>query len=332
MTLIIINTMCLLTMLKIIAPENCEKITSLKSIREAQPPEITTPMCEKKQAVEEIKGFFDLPANIQEFLYYRHCRDFPALLTLPNKCMVPKGSRETFLLLVIKSSPTNYEQQAVLRKTWAKERTQDGMFIRTVFLTGTSGFSLEKLRVLFLDWMQDWCLTADFFFNGDDDIFANTDNMVDFLKGQRDIDGSKHMFTGHMLRNSVPIRDNNTKYYIPEQIEPNNLYPPYCSGGGYILSRFTAMTIFHMSLSVTLMPIDDVYMCMCLEKAGLIPSTHKGVWANGLILPSKKMDELDPCFYRDMILGHKFLPHEIFLLWDQIHSKDLNCAKKMSNL
>ncbi|GAA6084458.1 N-acetyllactosaminide beta-1,3-N-acetylglucosaminyltransferase 3-like [Tachysurus ichikawai] len=357
MTLLIINAMCLVLILKIFAPEHCEKITSPKSVREAEPPEST--LCEQNMSATKIKGFFDFPLIIQDFLYYRHCRQFPMLLNLPNKCNIPKGSGETFFLLAIKSSPKNYERRSVLRKTWAAERWQNGIRIRTVFLTGTTGVGFEKKRInkllklennkykdilqwnftesfynltlkqiLFLDWMQNWCPTADYFLNGDDDVFANTENMVDFLKGQGNVDGSRHLYIGQLLLDSEPIRDNSSKYFIPEVIEAANMYAPYCSGGGYLFSRFTGRAIYQMSQSIPLMPIDDVYMGMCLKQAGLTPSDHQGVWADGLIIPSDKMDIYDPCHYKDIILGHKFLPHQIFLLWNEIHRKDLNCAKK----
>ncbi|MCJ8734584.1 hypothetical protein PDJAM_G00237030 [Pangasius djambal] len=361
--LLIMNSLCLLVILKILVHENCDKITSQKMVREAQPPATMTPTCEQNMSAANIEGFFTLPTYIQEFLYYRHCRYFPMLLTVPNKCSIPKGSGEPFFLLAIKSSPKNYERRAVLRKTWAAERLQNGVWIRTVFLTGTTGTGFDKQRlnkllelenkryqdilqwdfadsfynltlkqVLFLDWMQNWCPTADFLFNGDDDVFANTDNMVEFLKGQGDNDGSKHLFTGQLLLDSVPIRDNTSKYFIPEQIEKADLYAPYCSGGGYLYSRFTARTILQMSQSITLMPIDDVYMGMCLKQAKLQPTDHQGVWADGLIIPSAKLDIYDPCHYREIILGHKFLPDQIYLLWNEIHRKDLDCAKKEVDL
>lgn len=361
--LFVMNAVCLLLLLKIIAPESCDKITSPKMVRDAQSQETQSLTCERDASALNIEGFNNLPTYIQDFLYYRHCRHFPLLLTAPNKCDVLKGSGEPFFLLAIKSSPKNYERRAVLRKTWAAERLQNGMWIRTVFLTGTTGTGFTKRRlnkllelenkqhqdilqwdfndsfynltlkqVLFLDWMQNWCPTADFFFNGDDDVFANTDNMADFLKGLKDDDGSKHLYVGQLLLDSTPIRDNTSKYFIPEQVEKADLYAPYCSGGGYLYSRFTARTILQMSQSITLMPIDDVYMGMCLKQAGLSPSDHQGVWADGLIIPSDKMDDYDPCHYREIILGHKFLPDQIFLLWNEVHRKDLDCGKKEVDL
>ena len=75
-------------------------------------------------------NFSSLPVRIQDHLYYRHCRHFPTVLDVPDKCGRAEGSRDVFLLLVIKSSPENYERREALRKTWAEERTQSGKQIR----------------------------------------------------------------------------------------------------------------------------------------------------------------------------------------------------------
>ncbi|KAL1270200.1 hypothetical protein QQF64_032489 [Cirrhinus molitorella] len=229
------------------------------------------------------------------------------LLDVPDKCGGPQNSADVFLLLVIKSSPENYERREVLRKTWAKERQHRGVWIRRLFISGTSATGFEKHRlnkllkmenienndilqwdfhdsffnltlkqILFLEWMERWCPHARFLLNGDDDIFANTFNMVEYLQGQKGNDGSKHLFTGHLIQNVGPIRHPSSKYYIPVQVQESKRYPPYCGGGGFLLSSFTAKTIYNMSHYIDLLPIDDVYMGMCLEKAGLQPTSHLG--------------------------------------------------------
>lgn len=282
------------------------------------------------------------------------------LLNVPSKCGGPERSVHVFLLLVIKSSPSNYERREVLRKTWASERLQSGVWIRTVFISGTTGDGVEKQRwnkllglenreyrdilqwdfddsfynltlkqVLFLEWMERFCPNAHFLLNGDDDIFANTDNMVHYLKGLDDNDGSKHLFVGHLIQYVGPIRNPASKYYIPVQVHESDSYPPYCGGGGFLLSRFTARTIYNMSHSIVLLPIDDVYMGMGLEKAGLKPMSHMGVKTAGLHVPSEKMDNYNPCYYREVLLVHRFLPHQIFSMWHEIHREDLVCGRRV---
>lgn len=366
--LLITATLCVLLFLQVDRLQNkkSQNTTEKHSQTRLQTPpaRVQSPAhtCERNHSASNINGFSTLPKHIQDFLFYRHCRHFPMLLNVPRKCDGPENSANVFLLLVIKSSPSNYERREVLRKTWAAERLQGGALIRTVFISGTaeSGFEKEKLnkllelenrehqdilqwdfhdsffnltlkQILFLEWMETFCPNVHFLLNGDDDIFANTDNMVQYLNGLEHNDGSKHLFIGHLIQYVGPIRNPGSKYYVPVQVQESDTYPPYCGGGGFLLSRFTSRTIYNMSHSIILLPIDDVYMGICLEKAGLKPVSHIGVKTAGLHIPSAKLNAYDPCYYREVLLVHRFLPYQIFIMWNEVHQKDLVCGRKVSN-
>ncbi|XP_039682383.1 N-acetyllactosaminide beta-1,3-N-acetylglucosaminyltransferase 3-like [Perca fluviatilis] len=98
----------------------------------------------------------------------------------------------------------------MLRKAWANERLHNGVWIRRIFISGTTGAGFEKERlnkvleleyndihqwdfsdtfynltlkqILFLEWMKGNCPHVCFLLNGDDDdVVANTDNIVEYL-------------------------------------------------------------------------------------------------------------------------------------------------------
>ncbi|XP_041799033.1 N-acetyllactosaminide beta-1,3-N-acetylglucosaminyltransferase 3-like [Chelmon rostratus] len=314
------------------------------------------PRCEQNRSAASDTDFGSIPQSVQDFLYYRHCRHFPMLLDLPDKCGGASGSAEVFLLLVIKSSPENYDRREVLRKTWAKERLQNGVRIQRIFISGTTGTGFEKdsmngvlkleqhehsdilqwdfsdslynftlKQILFLEWMERNCPNARFLLNADDDVFAVTDNVVEYLQSLEDNNGNKHLFTGHLIQNVRPTALSWSKHFIPVQVQESGSYPPFCSGGGILLSGYTALVIYNMSQSIPILPFDDIYMGMCLAKAGLTPSSHNGVMTTSLYIPSSNVDEYDPCYYREILLVHRFLPAYIYLMWDRIHNPDLKC-------
>ncbi|KAG7223310.1 hypothetical protein INR49_015666 [Caranx melampygus] len=84
--------------------------------------------------------------------------------------------------------------------------------------------------------METNCPHVHFLLNSDHDVFAHTDNMVHYLQSLKDNDGSKHLFTGDLIVNAGPIRDPQSKYYIPVQAQESNRFPSYCGGGGFLLS------------------------------------------------------------------------------------------------
>lgn len=356
--LLLLGTCLLLVYVQYFAAPTCCQYNDWASTAEAGRTQTTTASkterqtCQQRTSVTNMTNFDSFPANLKKFLYYRHCRHFPLLLDLPAKC----GGDQIFLLLVIKSSPGNYERREVLRKTWAMERKVDGAQIRRLFISGTTAEGFKKIRlnkllkleqreygdiiqwdfedthynltlkqVLLMDWLHKNCPHASFLLNGDDDIFAHTDNMVEYLKSLEDVDGSRNLFSGYLQLNSTPIREVQNKYFVPREIYTSDIYPPFCSGGGILLSRYTASVMYNMSKYVPLFPLDDVYLGILLAKAGLAMTFHRGVKTFGLDIPSKKVDELDPCHYKDLLLVHRFLPTQLYLMWHRVHDPELKC-------
>ncbi|XP_054434687.1 N-acetyllactosaminide beta-1,3-N-acetylglucosaminyltransferase 3 [Pteronotus mesoamericanus] len=319
-------------------------------------PEVTLPTpgpCRANSSLAQLPGFAEQPEHVRDFLLHKHCRDFPLLQDVPlSKCAQP-----VFLLLVIKSSPHNYERREVVRQTWGRERTVRGSRLRRLFLVGTardphearkvnqllaiearvhgdilqwdfhdSFFNLTLKQVLFLQWQKTRCSNASFLLNGDDDVFAHTDNMVSYLQ---DHDPDHHLFVGQLIQNVGPIRSPHSKYYVPKIVTQEEHYPPYCGGGGFLLSRFTAAAVRRAAPALDLLPIDDVFLGMCLKQEGLKPASHSGIRTVGVWAPSARLSSFDPCFYRDLLLVHRFLPYEMLLMWNTLSQANLTCGRHM---
>ncbi|KAL1774565.1 acetylgalactosaminyl-O-glycosyl-glycoprotein beta-1,3-N-acetylglucosaminyltransferase [Sigmodon hispidus] len=318
-------------------------------------PHLPVPPCVANASVNLTAGFQQLPTRIQDFLLYRHCRRFPQLLDAPHKCT---GRLGVFLLLAVKSSPAHYERRELIRRTWGQERNYRGRQVRRLFLLGTSppeeearepqlanllglearengdllqwdfkdtflNLSLKHLHLL--DWTAERCPGASFLLSCDDDVFVHTANVLSFLEVQSP---EHHLFTGQLMDGSVPIRDSWSKYFVPPQLFPGKAYPVYCSGGGFLLSSRTARDLRRAASHVPLFPIDDAYMGMCLQQAGLAPSSHEGIRPFGVQVPGAKRLSFDPCLYRELLLVHRFAPYEMLLMWKALHNPELNCSHR----
>ncbi|XP_053417393.1 acetylgalactosaminyl-O-glycosyl-glycoprotein beta-1,3-N-acetylglucosaminyltransferase isoform X2 [Nycticebus coucang] len=313
------------------------------------------PQCVANASANTTADFEQLPARIQDFLRYRHCRHFPLLWDAPAKCA---GHSGVFLLLAVKSAPVHYERRDLIRRTWGQERSYRGLPVRRLFLLGTPApgdaeraarlaalvgmearehgdvlqwaftdtfLNLTLKHVLLLDWLAQRCPQARFLLSGDDDVFVHTLNVLRFLQAQPP-DG--HLFAGQLMYGSVPIRDSGSKYFVPPQLFPGEVYPVYCSGGGFLLSRATARALHAAARRTPLFPIDDAYMGMCLEHAGLEPRGHEGIRPFGVRLPGVLHDSFDPCMYRDLLLVHRFTPYEMLLMWKALGRPALSCGQR----
>uniref|UniRef100_A0A8D1KM61 Hexosyltransferase n=2 Tax=Sus scrofa TaxID=9823 RepID=A0A8D1KM61_PIG len=313
------------------------------------------PRCVANTSANSTADFEQLPARIQDFLRYRHCRHFPLLWDAPAKCA---GSHGAFLLLAIKSSPANYERRDLIRRTWGQERSYTGRQVRRLFLLGTAApedaeraeqlaalvalearehgdvlqwafadtfLNLTLKHVHLLDWLEARCSRVHFLLSGDDDVFVHTANVVRFLEGQPP---DHHLFTGQLMSGSVPIRDSWSKYFVPPQLFAGPAYPTYCSGGGFLMSSRTIQAVRKAARLTPLFPIDDAYMGMCLDRAGLEPSGHEGIRPFGVQLPGAGQPSFDPCVYRELLLVHRFAPYEMLLMWKALHDPGLTCDRR----
>ncbi|XP_075062790.1 N-acetyllactosaminide beta-1,3-N-acetylglucosaminyltransferase 3-like [Mixophyes fleayi] len=314
--------------------------------------------CAENSSVQNFTDFHGQPQNMKDFLTYRHCRHFQLLLDSPMKCGGPNASQGVFLLLAIKTSPANYERREVIRKTWGAEKTYRGVKIRRIFLSGVSRtkeeakrmmqllatesqtygdilqwnfqdtfYNLTLKQVLFLQWRNHKCPGVQFIFNGDDDVFVHIFNVITYLQSLEKDGRNSHLFVGALNIGMPPVYEKNSKYYVPKELFPGDSFSPYCGGGGILMSGFTSYSILRESEYIPLFPIDDAYLGMCLEKAGLSPGNHEGIRTFGIHMPAASVDSFDPCFYRDMLVVHRFVPYEMLIMWKALQITKLKCKK-----
>ncbi|MBN3311062.1 B3GN9 acetylglucosaminyltransferase, partial [Amia calva] len=295
------------------------------------------------------------PFDFQLYLRNKDCRDFELLLNQPKKC-----SGDPFLLIAVKSLADEFDKRQVVRHTWGREGLLGGLQVRTVFLLGIpknqsalplwdrllsyesrafgdillwgfvdTFFNLTLKETHFLKWVDAFCPNVKFIFKGDGDVYVNVDNILELLQ-DREADGD--VFIGDIIFHAQPIRSRASKYYIPEIVYGQGIYPAYAGGGGFVMSGFTARKLHRACKEVELFPIDDVFMGMCLLRVGVQPSPHEGFRTFGIVRPSAAphLQVFDPCFYRELMVVHSLTVPQIWLMWKLLHDPELRCHTKVA--
>ncbi|XP_055072576.2 UDP-GlcNAc:betaGal beta-1,3-N-acetylglucosaminyltransferase 7-like [Misgurnus anguillicaudatus] len=311
--------------------------------------------CRANPNLSSQEWFTNLESNFQQFMLYRHCRYFPMLINHPEKC-----AGDIDLLIVIKSVITQHDRREVIRQTWGKEQTVDGKRIKTVFLLGVSSnqeeranhqklleyedqiygdilqwdfmdsfFNLTLKEIHFLKWFSMYCRNARHIFKGDDDVFVSISNIFEYLEGSKNV---KDLFVGDVLFSAKPIRQKNSKYYIPQVLYKNNSYPPYASGGGFLMDGPLARKLYKACETVELYPIDDVFLGMCLEVLNVTLIQHYAFKTFGIVSKETSQMNRDPCFYRNLIVVHKLLPPDLINMWKMVNSDSIDCSLKYNFL
>ncbi|XP_029986080.1 UDP-GlcNAc:betaGal beta-1,3-N-acetylglucosaminyltransferase 7, like [Sphaeramia orbicularis] len=313
--------------------------------------------CSEDGSVRTKDWFRRLDPRFHQFVLHRHCRYFPMIINHPEKCADGRAR----LLIVVKSVIEQHDRREAVRQTWGREHTaEDGTAIRTLFLLGspTTGkdtknlqklieyedriygdilqwdfmdtfFNLTLKEVNFLKWFHIYCSDVRFIFKGDDDVFVNTRNLLDLIRFKVDERQDAELFVGDTISKAIPIRNRQSKYYIPKELY-DKPYPPYAGGGGFLMSSPLARRLFAVSEAVQLYPIDDVFLGMCLQKLSLSPELHPGFRTFGISRRRVSPMNHEPCFYKNLIVVHKLSAQELLHMWKVVHKQDLVCAHRTS--
>uniref|UniRef100_A0A8C2K1R5 Hexosyltransferase n=1 Tax=Cyprinus carpio TaxID=7962 RepID=A0A8C2K1R5_CYPCA len=244
-------------------------------------------------------------------------RDFKLLIDQPTKCSGPEGA--PYMLIAIKSVATDFDKRQV-----------KNMNVKKVFLLGSHAFSdillwdfedtffnLTLKEIHFLQWVNVSCPKVKFIFKGDADVY-------EMLEGQ---EISKDLFVGDIIVHAKPIRRRNSKYYVPEFIYGQGIYPSYAGGGSFVMSGHTAVKLHLACQEVELFPIDDVFLGLCLLRIGLQPTRHEGFHTFEIVRPSAAphLQVFNPCFYRELMVVHSLTVPQIWLMWNLLHDPNLQC-------
>ncbi|XP_016105764.1 N-acetyllactosaminide beta-1,3-N-acetylglucosaminyltransferase 2-like [Sinocyclocheilus grahami] len=296
--------------------------------------------------IQDVRSY---PALYGDFLRGMECRDPPLLIDQPDKCASENGEDQIFLLFAIKSIPRHFERRQAVRETWGRGGLyENGLQVRTVFLLGRSSADDPKLDKLvsfeaqqfqdllvwdfhdsfynltlkehvFFKWMLDNCPHVSFIFKGDDDVFANTQAILNHLQSLEP-EQATALYTGQIISSANPLRDPKIKYYVPQSFYEGP-YPPYAGGGGFLFSGNLLPSLYHVSFYIPFFPIDDVYNGMCFKALGIPATKHEGFKTFDI----REQDRENPCVHKDLLLVHQRNPGQTMRLWRNMHSTMLTC-------
>ncbi|XP_013880730.1 beta-1,3-galactosyltransferase 1 [Austrofundulus limnaeus] len=252
--------------------------------------------------------------------------------------------RTPFLVFMVPVAPRQTAAREAIRKTWGAP-SPDTL---TLFFTGLP--KVEELRPLqeeleqesrlyadiiqmdFMDsyqnltlktlmmmkWLGTHCPNALFAMKVDADIFVNVFHLRDLLRTSP----KRGFITGSVIWDGMPRRDPSSKWYLSKELYPEDSFPPYVSGAGYVFSSDLAGQISWASTYVHLIPLEDVYVGLCLRVLGVRPVYSRSLFRNYFEI--QKL-EYDRCTFAQLIIVNKFKPSELLQVWPDFSKGHTNC-------
>ncbi|XP_059815418.1 beta-1,3-galactosyltransferase 5-like [Hypanus sabinus] len=236
-----------------------------------------------------------------------------------------------FLVLLVPSSPDEFEARSVIRQTWGSERRFGGARAVTYFLLGHGRDRQDSIRreaaehrdiiqgdfsdtyynltlkvLLGLEWICCYCRSPSFVMKTDTDTFVNTDYLLELLSRAP----RSNLLTGLIHRGAKPYRGTKNRWYISKEEYPGKTYPPYCAGSGYVLSTDLACRVWNISGTPPLFRLEDVYVGMRVAelKVEPVPIHTERVF-------SSYREPFSICSYRRLVTSHHVRNFEKLLYW-----------------
>lgn len=265
--------------------------------------------------------------------FFNH--DFNYVIQNDHICSSIFSGQVIDLLILITTTHRNIKARTALRSTWLSLSKNNTANIRYVFLLGETQDTVDRKNIVneneifhdivkedFIDnyenltyktimgfkWASIKCVNVKYVMKTDDDVFVNVPNLIQTINGSLK-DRLNNTVIGDCLTVDYPIRDIHSKWYASVESYPEDCYPGYCSGTGYVSSLYVITKVYEISPNVPFFNLEDVYVSLCINKLGFyledVPGFHQD-----------RMN-LEPCVYKgkSMITSHGISPEMIRKIW-----------------
>ncbi|KAG6925977.1 beta-1,3-galactosyltransferase 2-like, partial [Chelydra serpentina] len=184
------------------------------------------------------------------------------------------------------------------------------------FLDTYNNLTLKTL--MGLEWVSRHCPNASYVMKADSDIFLNVGFLVRQLL-QPQLPPKKNFMMGHVYRNTGPLRSKAYKWYVPREVYPNDTYPPYCCGAGYVLSGDLAKKVYGVAQTLRVINMEDAFVGICLYELGVSVTSSPGGLFHVFQL------EYETCRFSKLVLVHRYGPADLLRVWPDFQGGNKTC-------
>ncbi|XP_058491466.1 beta-1,3-galactosyltransferase 2 [Solea solea] len=269
-----------------------------------------------------------------------------------NQPAVCARSPAPFLLFLVPVSPQEAEARGAIRRTWSSPSAppsphEETLTTLTLFFMGVtedrgqvSSLQEESTRhsdiiqmdfldtyqnltvktVMMMNWASTFCPNASYVMKVDADIFVNVFFLLPWLRNAP----RRGFIAGSVIGDGRPRRDRNSKWSLTEDQFPEDRFPPYVSGAGYVLSADLASRIAWASRFVRVVPLEDVYVGLCLRVLGVRPSYALAGFTLRNLFEIRNL-EYDRCVFSRLIIVNGFKPGKLLRAWQDFSTRHNSC-------
>lgn len=155
-------------------------------------------------------------------------------------------------------------------------------------------------------------MNVEFVVKIDDDVYLDVPRMVWFLKTAS---LPEKLYAGHLIYRGKIIRRKLSKWYVSYQdYNETAVFPVYCNGPFYILSKNIVLEFLTASNHTRTFPLEDAYLGVLANKVGIVPTKLR---KSGVIILfnfrlKAESEWEDSKLTKYFALGHRLTPERFF--------------------
>lgn len=254
--------------------------------------------------VRKLKDLFTSYKSWEKYSWYRSQVEsglsnnaFPILKSMENPHIIydpviADCNVQYKMLIMISSHAAHFKRRQLIRATWGNYTTwKTKEPWKVIFVLGgtLNKKFLEEMKIegekykdiLLEDFEEDyyklslkviiglqWAITKfkfHFVMKGDDDVFVQVDRLMLKINGEY---ANEH-YVGNVMSGTPVFRKG--RYKLTKEEHPKDIFDPYCSGGGFLLSSMLIMKIIPLFNWKSPLRIDDAYFGQLVSLAGIKP-------------------------------------------------------------
>ena len=253
-----------------------------------------------------------------------------------------RSFNSTYLLILISSAPSHFQQRQVIRATWAnkvslrgRRRSFSGATDwEIVFTLGKTADVRVNARVqqeaarfddILLGEFQDlyenlviktimglsWAsrVNCTYVLKADDDVYVHISRLITWLRWPT---LPARLYAGYINTHSRVVRRTTSKFYIDLESYNAPYFPNYCAGPFYVLSRNILPALVNLTSFIKPIFIEDAYIGILTQSLGVKPVDSSETFVVQSESGALKIDE---CSLTSLIcLGHGLSPPSLNLI------------------
>ncbi|CAD5232854.1 unnamed protein product [Bursaphelenchus xylophilus] len=221
------------------------------------------------------------------------------------------------ILILILSAPNKFDQRNAIRDTWLYEHDTPSSFL-VRFLIGqpdnrsvelriqkeqrqhkdivrynfTETYDLLPVKVhAAFSFFKTYCPQAKYLLKTDDDTVVDLDRLFHHSKSMYDkyYGLNKERFFCNVHYKKRPFRNKGSRYYVSKEVYPEPIYPDFCQGCSYMVTREAVGPVLSAVSSVNYIKLEDVLYSGIVRSKKNVSLVHSRTFGYSSIKATNKL-------------------------------------------